>query len=508
LVIGILVIGACLGFGACNLELKMQVHFIGIGGIGISALAKYYLKKGHKVSGSDLASSEITDALKEKGAKLFIGKHKVENLPKNVDLVIYSPAVQKTNPELKKAYQIQNTKYNIRIMSYPEALGDLTKQHFTIAISGTHGKSTTTCMIGLLLTRAGLDPTVIVGTKLKQFGDSNCRVGKSKYLVIEADEHFASFLSYWPKIIVLTNIEADHLDYYKNLKNILRAFRKYIFHLPINGFLVANRDDSNIKRMLKSKVKNQKSKLKFKIQNYSLKQKGAKKLKKILKIPGEFNVSNALAALIVARILKIPDKISFKAISEYHGSWRRFEIKKFKLFNNYEKRSRSVEIISDYGHHPTEIKVTLKAAREKYLYPPKFSGRKLRRARKIWCVFQPHQYQRIYYLFKDFVKVLSEALQPVQGKLPTVDKLIITDIYDVAGREEKTIKKKVGSKKLVEAINKRYKVGNRKYETMYIPKIEKVADYLKRNLRGGEVLIIMGAGDIYKLAPLLGVDKG
>jgi len=440
---------------------RLKVHFIGIGGIGVSALAQYYLAKGHKVSGSDLTSSEITEALKKMGAKIFIGRHKAKNIPKDVDLIIYSPAIQKTNPELKQAYQIQNTKYDIQIFSYPQALGELTKTHFTIAVSGTHGKSTTTAMVGLLLVKAGLDPTVIVGTKIKEFGNSNCRVGKSQYLVIEADEHFASFLNYWPRIIVLTTIEKDHLDYYKNLNNILRTFKRYIAHLPKNGWLVVNKDDKNTNSKLK--IPN----YKFQIKKYSLKQPEAKKLKKILKILGEHNVSNALAVLTVARILEIPDKISFKALSEYKGSWRRFEIKKIKNQNS------KFEIISDYAHHPTEIKATLKAAWEKY---PK---------KKIWCVYQPHQYQRTFYLFNDFIKVFKQA---------PVNKLIITDIYDVAGREKKTIKKKISSEKLVKKINKPWAV--------YLPK-NKIINYLKKNLRSGYVLIIMGAGDIYTLVDYL-----
>ena len=252
-----------------------KIYFIGIGGIGASALAKYYLKKGYQVSGSDLVPSEITKALEKIGAKIFSGYHKAKNLSKNTDLVIYSPAVQPENPELKKAKKI-----GIKCQSYPEALGELTKKYFTIAVSGTHGKSTTTSMIGLLLTKAGIDPTVIVGTKLKEFGDSNCRIGKSEYLVIEADEHFASFLNYWPKIIVLTNLEADHLDYYKNLKNYISAFKKFISHLPEKATLVANKDDNNI-----SNIKKQNSKLQFKIQNYSLRQPEARKLKEILKVP-------------------------------------------------------------------------------------------------------------------------------------------------------------------------------------------------------------------------------
>lgn len=433
----------------------MKIHFVGIGGIGVSALDKYYLAQGHKVSGSDLVSSEITEALKKRGAKISIGPHRLPrwNLGNRPDLVIYSPAVPSENPELKKARKLK-----IKCLSYPEALGELTKKYFTIAVCGTHGKSTTTAMIGLLLIRAGLDPTVIVGTKVKEFGDSNCRVGKSQYLVIEADEHFASFLNYWPKIIVLTTLEADHLDFYKNFKNYLNTFKKFISQLPKSGILIANKDDKNIQ-----KLKSQISKLHLKTQNYSLKQLEAKKIKKILKIPGKFNISNALAALTVTRVLKIPDKISFKALSEYKGSWRRFEITKTLYPKPYT-------LISDYAHHPTQIKVTLEAAREKF--PRK----------KIWCVFQPHQYQRTYYLFKDFVKVFKEA---------PVDKLIITDIYDVAGRETLKIKKKVSSEKLVKKISKN--------KVIYLKK-EEILDYLKKNLRGGEVVMIMGAGDIYNLS--------
>jgi len=442
----------------------MKIHFIGIGGIGVSALARYFLEKGHKISGSDLVSSEITEALKNKGAKIFTGPHKSKNLPKDIELVIYSPAVQKSNPELKKALKIKNLKLKIKILSYPEALGELTKKHFTIAISGTHGKSTTTAMVALILIKAGLDPTVIVGTKLKEFNDSNCRIGKSKYLVIEADEHFASFLNYWPKIIVLTALEADHLDYYKNFRNYILAFKKFISHLPDNGSLLINNDDKNIRKLTENRSP---------LLKYSLRQKEAKKLRKILKIPGEHNVANALAALAVARVLKIPDKVSFKALSEYKGAWRRFEI-----FTKY-LNAKPYTLISDYAHHPTKIKVTLKTVREKF--PNK----------KIWVIFQPHQYQRTYYLFDDFVEVLKNA---------RVDKIIITDIFDVAGREEEKIKKKVSSEKLVKAINKS--------SVIYLKK-EKIVEYLKKNLKGGlpteasakagEVVIIMGAGDIYKL---------
>ena len=419
----------------------MKIHFIGIGGIGVSALAQYYLAKGHKVSGSDLVSSEITEFLKRKGAKL------IKKIPKDVDLVIYSPAIKLDNPEIKQAKKLK-----IKIQSYPQALGELTKEYFTIAVSGTHGKSTTCAMIALVLMKAGFDPTVIVGTKLREFSGSNFRIGESDYLVIEADEWQASFLNYWPKIIVLTNIEREHLDYYKGLGHILHTYREYIEHLPKDGILIANRDDENI------------LKLQFKARNYSIKQKEAKKISKILKVPGEHNIYNALAALAVAQALKIPDKISFKALSGYKGVWRRFEIKRGEIDN------KKFTIISDYAHHPTEIKATLEATREKF--PSK----------KIWCIFQPHQRQRTFYLFNDFVRVFSGA---------SIDRLIITDIYDVAGREKKEIKKKISSEKLIKKIDKP--------EALYLQR-GRIKNYLRRNLKGGEVVIIMGAGDIYKFA--------
>jgi UDP-N-acetylmuramate--alanine ligase len=426
----------------------MRIHFVGIGGIGVSALAQYYLAKGHKVSGSDLVASEITEFLRKKGIKILIGKENLQSLSKKFDLIIHSPAVNIRHPASN-------------ILSYPQALGELTKQYFTIAVSGTHGKSTTTAMLGLLLQKASLDPTVIVGTKLKEFGNSNCRIGKSKYLVIEADEYAASFLNYWPKIIVLTNIEADHLDYYKNYRNVLKAFRKFIGHLPKEGVLIQN-----------SKFKIQNKNSKFKIINYRLGQAETEKLRKILKVPGKHNISNALAVLLAARELKIPDRISFMALSEYKGCWRRFEELKIKKQPSGESPlgPGKFKIISDYGHHPTEISATLKAARGKW--PRK----------EIWCIFQPHQYQRTYYLFKDFLKAIKNA---------PVDKFIITDIYDVAGREEKKIKKEVSAEKLVKAINRK--------KIIYLP-TGKIADFVKNNLPKNGVLIIMGAGDIYKLA--------
>jgi len=273
---------------------------------------------------------------------------------------------------------------------------------------------------------------VIIGTKLKEFNNTNFRMGKSKYLLIEADEHFASFLNYWPRVLAITNIEADHLDFYKNLKNIKRAFYKFIGHLPKDGILITEK---------------------------SVNQKELLKVKKILKVPGDYNAYDALVALATARALKIPDKISLKALAEYKGAWRRFEIIKTKPFI----------LISDYGHNPQKALATLEAAREKY--PNK----------KIWCVYQPHQYERTYFLFNDFIRAFRKA---------PIDRLIITDIFDVAGRESSEVRQKVDSQKLVKAINKE--------SVSFLPK-DKIVPYLKKEVKSGEVLIIMGAGDIYQI---------
>ena len=433
--------------------MKQHIHFIGIGGIGVSALAKYYLQKGWGVSGSDLAATEITEQMEDLGATIHIGKPKASLITKNIQKVVFSPAVQKNHPE-----RIAVRKNKIKEYSYPEALGELTKEHFTIAVSGTHGTSTTSSMLGLLLTKAGLDPTVIIGTKLKEFGNSNCRVGKSKYLVIEADEHFASFLNYHPQIIILTTLEADHLDFYKTLSNIKKTFRKYVELLPKDGVVVANKEEENIQNILKGFTK--------KIVWYSTKEQDVKKLKSSLWIPGKHNLQNALAVLKVARLLKITDKKSFAALAQYRGSWRRFEL--FHI-----KKPKPYTLVSDYGHHPTEIKVTIEAAYEKW---PK---------KNIWLIYQPHQYQRTFFLFKDFVKVLS--------RLP-VQKLLIMDIYDVAGREEGSIYKKISSLKLSKEIQKK----KPPFEVLHTSSAAEAKKYLSKFVQSGDIVIVMGAGDIYK----------
>ncbi len=417
----------------------MKIHFIGIGGIGMSALARYFISEGNDVTGSELVRTEITDGL---GVLIKIGKHSAKNIGKDINMVVYSCALKENNPELKRA-----KKLGIKCLTYPEALGQLTKKYFTIAISGTHGKSTTTAMTALVMIENGLDPTVIVGTRLKEFGDSNFRKGKSKYLVIEADEYKEAFLEYSPDIAVITNIEADHLDYYKNIGNILATFKKYIKGVST---IIGNKDDHNVLKLLKG--------IEFK--SFSLKSKDAKMVSDVIKVPGDYNVSNALAALGVARALKINKVDAIKALSKYHGSWRRFEIFKTKDFT----------IISDYAHHPTAVLKTLIATKQKF------------KNKQITCIFQPHQYHRTYSLFNDFVDVFKKA---------PADKIILPEIYDVKGREDKKSKKSVCSEKIVRSVNDP--------RVIFIKSFDEIKKYVIKNCKRGSVVVVMGAGDVYNL---------
>jgi len=336
----------------------MKIHFIGIGGIGMSALAKYYLYNGHEISGSDLNYPNVFSKEELSKIKFYLG-HKRRNINKKIDLVIYTNAIEKNNPELLEAKRLK-----IKCLSYPKALGRLTKENFTIAVAGMHGKSTTTSMIADVLIKSNLDPTVIVGTKVKGFGPngepSNFRYGKNKLLVIEADEYKKGFLEHFPDILVITNIEEEHLDCYKDLNDIKETFKKLILKLkikkeikPYNNIqktLIYCEDEKNLRDLIKEIKKSEKKSIR--IIPYSIKNK-PKNLK--LKIPGEHNIKNALTALEVSKILGIKEEKIIRILNNFPGIWRRLEFK--GIFNG-------AKIYDDYGHHPTEIKATLKAARE------------------------------------------------------------------------------------------------------------------------------------------------
>lgn len=454
------------------LKLK-KIHFIGIGGIGISALAEILLNKGSKVSGSDNVPSDITKSLTKAGAKIY-NKHATSNFNKDVELVVYSPAIPQNNPELVKAKKLK-----IQCLSYPQALGLLSKGYYTIAVAGSHGKSTTTAMIARIMYKAGLNPTVVVGTKMPEFGNMNFKVGDSKYMVLEACEYKDSFLNFTPNILVITNIEADHLDYFKNINNYKKSFEKIAKKVPKNGFIIINLDDKyarTVVKKTKAKVITFSSSKKygdyFLYKNLLIEKPTSKKLNKKseqhLKIEpgviGNFNLINGSIAAMACRLLKVENKKIEQALKGFRGSWRRLETKKTSL--------KGPVIIDDYGHHPTEIKKTLAAIRIKY---PKD---------KILCVFQPHQYNRTFQLLKDFGKSFN-----------SVDQVIISNIYKVRDSEEDL--KRISTDKLVKEIRKhRGNVTNG-------GGLEKTAEYLRLNHKKFGVIVTMGAGDIENIYGML-----
>lgn len=429
-------------------EEKKRIHFVGVGGIGVSALARHFIREGRVVTGSD---TSLQKELEKEGVVVFCG-HKKENILKKTDLLIYSNAISSDNPEIVEA-----KKRKIKVISYPEAIGILSKKYFTIAVSGTHGKSTTTAMIALIMIKGGLDPTVIIGTKLKEFGNKNYRRGKSKYLLIEADEYKAAFLNYYPKIAVITNIEADHLDFYKNEKDVVSTFQKYITENLNGKTVILNNDDKNSKKIKVSE--------KTKRINYSIKEDVVEKIK--LSVFGEHNLYNALASFFITKELGIKEDVILQSLFSFKGTWRRFDEDVIFL-----KNQKKVIIVNDYAHHPTEVRATVLAVKEKY---PK---------EKIIFVFQPHQYERTYHLFNMFVKTFSNLL---------LSHLFITDIYTVKGRESEEVKKRVNSKKLTEKIKK----------AKYLGSVQETVKYLAKSLQGDEILVIMGAGDVYSITSLL-----
>lgn len=419
---------------------QLSAHFIGIGGIGISALSRWFLAQNWLVSGSDITESEITRSLRKEGVKVIIG-HKKANLPHKPSMVIYNSAIKPNNPELLAAKVI-----GIKPLSYAETIGFLTKAYKTIAVAGSHGKSTTTSLTALVLIAGGFDPNVIVGTLLKEFGNKNFRLGKTKWFVLEADEWKASFLNYHPFISVVTNIDKEHLDFYKNIVNIKKTFLKFLAKNSENGFFVLNKDDK-ILNSLRSPITKIAHKKNIKIFWYSAKKNklAAEKIKKIMKVPGEHNIFNALAAYTVAKeILEIKEVDILKSLGSYTGAWRRMELK-----GQYRVSGIKCQVFDDYAHHPTEIKATLSAFRQKY---PK---------NKIICVYQPHQAKRLKNLFDEFVAAFNDA-----------NVLILTPIYEVAGRDK--INSSYTSEKLAAAILKKYP----KKQIYYLSNPKKIKEFL------------------------------
>jgi len=452
-------------------------YFSGIGGIGTSAIAKLFLKLDKKVYGSDLVYTDIIKELKRQGAIIY-PQQISSNINKAVDIFIYSPAVPENHPERVKARQLK-----IPQLSYPEFLGELSKQKKTIAITGTHGKSTTTALIGLIMSAAKFDPTVIVGSQVKSFA-GNFRYGKSNYLVNEACEYRGHMLNLNPWAIVLTNIEEDHLDYYKDLNDIIKHFEKFVLKLPNGGLLIINGDDIGCKKLLNNNVKNKLKKRGIKIFDYGLrttdycyakniKIKNGRQFFEIiyknkslghfsLAVPGEFNIYNALAAVSLSLQLGVKKEIIKKVLKNYHGIWRRFEIVG-KLKNKL--------IISDYAHHPTAVRNTIQATKEFYL------------GKKLLVVFQPHHHNRTKKLFKEFLQCFND--------LTKNDLLILNEIYDVTGREENK-DQNISSKDLVKKL--------KKLNVFYSNDLNWTKKLIYQKVKDYDIVLIMGAGDIDDIA--------
>lgn len=424
-----------------------HIHFIGIGGVGVSALARMALLNKVNVAGSDILEGVIFKKIKKLGGKVVIG-HKKANLSKETEMVIYSPAIPENNPELSLARKLKIPTY-----SYPEALGMISKDMYTIAVSGAHGKTTTTSMIAEIMISAKKDPTVVVGGLLKKQKD-NFVLGKSKYFIAEACEYKESFLSLFPQILVITNIDNDHLDYYKNIKRIQDAFAKFIIKVPRDKFIVCNPSDKNIKSAIEKAL--QITNKIAKIIDYT-----KEKLNIELLIPGEYNIQNAKAALAVAQLIGIKKEQVKNFLGKFLGSWRRFEYK--------GKTKNGAFIYDDYAHHPTEIRATIKATREKF--PDK----------EIIIVFQPHLYSRLKFLLKDFAKSFNNA-----------NKVIVADIYAAREKDDKSIH----ARDLVKEMQ-RYKTG-----VSYIKNFSDIKKYLKK-VNDNAVIITMGAGDIYEIGEKL-----
>ncbi len=455
-----------------NFDFKNPVHvyFIGIGGISMSGLAQILIKEGFKISGSDSKESAMTRTLSDMGVKIFYGQ-KAENIADSdpIDVVVYTAAIHPDNPEFKAASEA-----GIPMMTRAELLGQIMKEYdLPVAISGTHGKTTTTSMLSKILLEADTDPTLSIGGMFKDIG-GNIRVGNSEYFVTEACEYTNSFLSFFPKISVITNIDADHLDFFKDLDDIRHSFKKFAQILPDDGTLIINGDIDNRSEItdgLKCSIVTYGSSSDFDYYptdiaydnqgnpSFTAHLPEGKELKVSLAVPGLHNVYNALAAIAVANLLNIEEKHIVSALKLFLGTGRRFE---------YKGEIGGVTIIDDYAHHPTEIRATLTAAQN---YPHN----------KIWCVFQPHTYTRTKALLNEFAEALSLS-----------DHVVLADIY--AAREKDNLG--ISSKTLAD------KIKSLGHECNYFPTLEsfnEIEKFLLQNCTKGDLLITMGAGDVVKI---------
>ena len=440
----------------------IHIHFIGIGGISMSGLAEILLKEGFTVSGSDTKESPLTKKLVSEGAHIIYGQ-KVENITRDIGCVVYTAAINRNNPELIEAVALK-----IPMLTRAELLGQLMKNYDTpIAVSGTHGKTTTTSMISHILLEGDLDPTISVGGILKAIG-GNIRVGNSGTFITEACEYTNSFLHFFPKISVILNIEEDHLDFFKDLEDIRHSFHQFAELLPEDGTLIINaeiKDYAEIYEGLSCNVVTYGTNgcFDYSAKNITYDENGHVAFDLFrrgeyadhiqLSVTGDHNVSNALSAIAVADILGLSIDITKRGLLSFTGTDRRFE---------YKGQFNGVTVIDDYAHHPTEIRATLTAAKK---YPHK----------RLVLVFQPHTYSRTKAFLNDFAEVLSMA-----------DVVVLADIY--AAREKNTFGI---SSRDIEA-----KLKEKGTDVHYFPSFTEIENFLLKNCINGDLLITMGAGNV------------
>jgi UDP-N-acetylmuramate--alanine ligase len=440
-----------------------KIHFVGIGGIGMSGIAEVLLNLGYVITGSDLHSSDITQRLSTLGAEVFQG-HKASHIGE-ADVVVISTAVKADNPEVLEAHR-----RNIPIIPRAEMLAELLKMKFSVAVSGSHGKTTTTSMISTVLAHGGFDPTMVIGGKLASIG-SNAKIGDGEVIVAEADESDGSFLKLTPCLAVITNIDREHLDYYRDIEEIKAAFLKFANIVPFYGATILCIDDPNVQAILPD--------IQRRAITYSLTSPADYRAKDVvlqgpvsvfsvyareerlgdvtLKVPGRFNVANALATIAAARELDMPFDAIREGLLRYEGVGRRLEVK---------GKVREVTVVDDYGHHPTEILETLTAARQVW------KGR-------VIVVFQPHRYTRTQKLFQEFLSAF-----------PGADHLIITDIYAASERAIAG----VDAAGLTEGIRQ-----SGHPDAVYISGFEGIVDHLLKIARASDVIITQGAGNVWKV---------
>lgn len=448
-----------------NFEQPVHVHFIGIGGISMSGLAEILLKEGFTVSGSDNKESALTDHLESLGATIFYGQ-KASNIIDGIDVAVYTAAIHEDNEEYMAAAQ-----KGLPMLSRAELLGQLmTNYDVPIAISGTHGKTTTTSMLSHILLAGELDPTISVGGILKAIG-GNIKVGTSGLFVTEACEYTNSFLHFHPMISVILNIDEDHLDFFKDLDDIRSSFRRFAALLPSGGTLVINGEIERLDEIIaglpcRIVTYGPGYDMNYSASNITHDAKGEATFDLVkdgefmeriqLSVNGDHNVSNALAAIAVADTLSVPLADISRGLKEFTGTKRRFE---------HKGEKNGFTVIDDYAHHPTEIKASLTAAAH---YPHK----------EVWCVFQPHTYTRTKALFHDFIDALTLA-----------DHVVLADIY--AARETDTLG--ISSRDIADALKEN------DCDAYYFSTFEEIEDFCLDKCHKGDLLITMGAGDVVNI---------